>query len=144
MAICCTKCEFNFLQHATWRCFGCFTYMAYVSDSICFTHKKFLLFCFIFNRLEYMPSLLPIRIVAFFQSVIVALFPKHFQLSYKSLTNQACWDCTTRILDLSLLRKDLSCCTVSILTRPWNNMFPVWSSCLVNKIHTQCIALVYS
>ena len=57
-----------------------------------------------------MPSLLPIRIVAFFQSAIVALpvFPKHFQLSYKSLTNQACWDCTTRILDLSLLRTDLA------------------------------------
>lgn len=78
----------------------------------------------------------------FFQSVIVAFFPKHFQLCNKSLITQACCD---------LHHKNIGpqsplygpCCTLSILSRPRTNIFPVWSSCLVNKIYIQCIALVY-
>lgn len=78
----------------------------------------------------------------FFQSVIVAFFPKHFQLCNKSLITQACCD---------LHHKNIGpqsplygpCCTLSILSRPRTNIFPVWSSCLVNKIYIQCVALVY-
>lgn len=78
----------------------------------------------------------------FFQSVIVAFFPKHFQLCNKSLITQACCD---------LHHKNIGpqsplygpCCTLSILSRPRTNIFPVWSSCLVNNIYIQCIALVY-
>jgi len=78
----------------------------------------------------------------FFQSVIVAFFPKHFQLCNKSLITQACCDMHHKnIGPQSPLYGP--CCTLSILSRPRTNIFPVWSSCLVNKIYIQCIALVY-
>lgn len=78
----------------------------------------------------------------FFQSVIVAFFPKHFQLCNKSLITQACCDLHHKnIGPQSPLYRP--CCTLSILSRPRTNIFPVWSSCLVNKIYIQCIALVY-
>lgn len=122
-------------QHVTSRFFGGF--MAYISESTCFTHKRFLLFeslyCLVGSQSE-------VRL--FFQSVIAAFFPEHFQLCNKSLITQACCD---------LHHKNIGpqsplygpCCTLSILSRPRTNIFPVWSSRLVNKIYIQCIALVY-
>jgi len=126
-------------QHVTSRFFGGF--MAYVSESTCFTHKRFLLFESLYCH-EYMPSRLPIRSAPFFPVCDCGIFPKHFQLCNKSLTTQAC---------CNLHHKNIGpqsplygpCCTLSILSRPRTNIFPVWSSCLVNKIYIQCVALVY-
>lgn len=125
-------------QHVTSRFFGGF--MAYVSESTCFTHKRFLLFLFIAISICLVGSQSEVHL--FFQSVIVAFFPEHFHLCNKSLITQAC---------CNLHHKNIGpqsplhgpCCTLSILSRPQTNIFPVWSSCLVNKIYIQCIALVY-